>query len=69
MKVRIRHINGVDLVRTFSAVIRGGGENHGGYDDVPALVTVSNEYFPCLKSIDAFTVLVEIEELKNEGDI
>lgn len=60
MKVRIRHINGVDLERTFSAVIRGGGENHGGFDDVPALVTVSNEYFPCLKSIDAFTVLVEI---------
>ena len=64
MKVRIRHINGVDLKKTFSAVIRGGGEDHGGFDDMPALVTVSNIYFPCLKSIDAFTVLVEMKELK-----
>ena len=52
------------MKKTFSAVIRGGGEDHGGFDDMPALVTVSNIYFPCLKSIDAFTVLVEMKELK-----
>lgn len=62
MKVRLRHSNGVDLHRMFSAKILGGSR---GFHDMPALESFSNEVSSCIKTSPNFTVLVEVSV--NEG--
>lgn len=61
-KIRIRHTNGTDLSRMFSAKILGGGR---GFADAVALETFSNNYTPTIKCVQNFTVIVEIDEEDN----
>jgi hypothetical protein len=56
-KVRIRHTNGTDLTRLFSAKILGGGR---GFDDALALETFSNDFTPTIKCVQSFTLIVEV---------
>jgi len=58
-RIRIRHSNDVDLGMTFSASLRGGIR---GYDDAMALETCSNDFFPTIKFLSGFTVIVEVED-------
>lgn len=61
-KIRIRHTNGTDLSRMFSAKILGGGR---GFADAVALETFSNDFSPTIKCVQGFTVIVEIDEEDN----
>ena len=45
--------------RTFSASVRGGKR---GYADACAVETFSNDIAPCIKTIEGFTVIVEVYE-------
>lgn len=58
-KIRIRHTNGTDINRMFSANILGGGR---GFADALALETFSNDFTPTIKCLQGFTVIVEIDE-------
>ena len=58
-KIRIRHPNGTDLSRLFSAKILGGGR---GFADAVALETFSNDFTPTIKCLQGFTLIVEIDE-------
>ena len=58
-KIRIRHTNGTDLSKTFSAKILGGGR---GFGDALALETFSNDVSPTIKCIQGFTLIVEVYE-------
>jgi len=58
-KIRIRHTNGTDLSRLFSAKILGGGR---GFADAVALETFSNDFTPTIKCLQGFTLIVEIDE-------
>lgn len=62
-KLRLRISNGVDVTRTFSASIRGGAR---GYEDACAVESHSNDVSPTIKTIEGFTVIVEINEEKND---
>lgn len=68
-KIRIRHTNGTDLTRLFSAKLLGGGR---GFYDTLALETFSNDITPTIKCLQGFTLIVEIgdehedKELRNE---
>ena len=57
--MRLRHSNGVDLTRTFSAKILGGGR---GFVDDTALESFSNDLSPCIKTLVGFTVIVEVSD-------
>lgn len=61
-KIRIRHTNGTDLNRLFSAKLLGGGR---GFDDAVALETFSNEFTPTIKCLQGFTLIVEVNEENN----
>lgn len=61
-KIRFRHVNGVDIGRTFSAHLCGGGR---GYEDAAALESYSNEIVPCIKALIGFTLIVEVDEENN----
>ena len=56
-KIRIRHTNGTDLTRLFSAKILGGGR---GFNDALALETFSNDFTPTIKCMQGFTLIVEV---------
>ena len=58
-KLKLRISNGVDVTRTFSASIRGGGR---GFSDACALESHSNDVFPTIKTIEGFTVIVEVKD-------
>ena len=58
--IRLRHCNGVDLTRTFSAHLCGGGRGFG--NDTNALESYSNELAPCIKTLIGFTLIVEVYE-------
>lgn len=62
-KLRLRIANGVDVTKTFSASIRGGVR---GYEDACAVESHSNDISPTIKTIEGFTVIVEIDEEKND---
>ena len=66
--IKIRHVNGVDMTRTFSAHLCGGSR---GYDDANALESYSNDITPCIKTLIGFVLLVEVEDeyniVRNEG--
>ena len=57
--IRIRHTNGIDLDRLFSARLMGGVR---GFGDAFALETFSNDLSPCIKCMQNFTLIVEIDE-------
>ena len=57
-KLRLRIANDVNIGRTFSASIRGGSR---GYEDACALETHSNDIAPTIKTVEGFTVIVEVE--------
>ena len=59
-KIRIRHTNGTDLNRLFSAKLLGGGGR--GFDDAVALETFSNEFTPTIKCLQGFTLIVEVDD-------
>ena len=62
-KIRIRHTNGTDLTRLFSAKILGGGR---GFDEnTLALETFSNDFTPTIKCLQGFTLIVEVEDEKD----
>ena len=61
-KIRIRHTNGTDLSRLFSAKILGGGR---GFADAVALETFSNDFTPTIKCLQGFTLIVEVDESDN----
>lgn len=56
-EIRIRHTNGTDLTKTFSAKVLGGGR---GFDDAVALETFSNDVSPTIKTVIGFTLIVEV---------
>lgn len=58
-KIRIRHTNGTDLTRLFSAKILGGGR---GFNDALALETFSNDFSPTIKCMQGFTLIVEVND-------
>lgn len=58
-KIRIRHTNGTDLTRLFSAKILGGGR---GFNDALALETFSNDFTPTIKCMQGFTLIVEVKD-------
>ena len=58
-KIRIRHTNGTDLNRLFSANLLGGGR---GFDDAVALETFSNEFTPTIRCMNNFVLIVEVDE-------
>lgn len=58
-KIRFRHVNNVDLSRTFSAHLCGGGR---GFEDATALESYSNDIVPCVKTLIGFTLIVEVNE-------
>jgi hypothetical protein len=58
-RIRIRHTNGTDLNRVFSAKLLGGGR---GFDDAVALETFSNEFTPTIKCLYGFTLIVEVDD-------
>ena len=58
-KIRIRHTNGTDLTRLFSAKILGGGR---GFNDALALETFSNDFTPTIKCMQGFTLIVEVND-------
>lgn len=60
--IKIRHVNGVDMTRTFSAHLCGGSR---GYDDANALESYSNDITPCIKTLIGFVLLVEVEDESN----
>ena len=60
--IRIRHTNGTDLTRLFSARLIGGGR---GYVDAMAVETFSNDLAPCIKTMQNFTLIVEVDENDN----
>lgn len=60
--IKIRHVNGVDMIRTFSAHLCGGSR---GYDDANALESYSNDITPCIKTLIGFVLLVEVEDESN----
>ena len=57
--IKIRHVNGVDMTRTFSAHLCGGSR---GYDDANALESYSNDITPCIKTLIGFVLLVEVKD-------
>lgn len=57
--IRIRRVNGVNLNKTFTAHLCGGGR---GYEDANALESYSNDLAPCVKTLMGFVLLVEIED-------
>lgn len=59
-KIRIRHTNGTDTTRLFSAKILGG--SRGFDEDTLALETFSNDFTPTIKCLQGFTLIVEIDE-------
>lgn len=61
-KLRLRIANNVDCSRLFSASIRGGQR---GYDDACAVETHSNDIAPTIKTVEGFTVIVEVYEEEN----
>ena len=62
-KIKIRHTNGTDLTRLFSAKILGGSR---GFDDnTLALETFSNDFTPTIKCLQGFTLIVEVEDEQN----
>lgn len=64
-KIKIRHTNGTDLTRLFSAKILGGSR---GFDDnTLALETFSNDFTPTIKCLQGFTLIVEVED-EQESD-
>lgn len=59
-KIKIRHTNGTDLTRLFSAKILCGSR---GFDEnTLALETFSNDFTPTIKCLQGFTLIVEIED-------
>ena len=60
--IKIRHVNGVDMTRTFSAHLCGGSR---GFDDANALESYSNDITPCIKTLIGFVLLVEVEDESN----
>jgi hypothetical protein len=55
-KLKFRHSNDVDITKVFSASIRGGQR---GYEDAMAVESHSNDVFPTIKAVNAFSVIVE----------
>lgn len=55
--IKIRHVNNVDITKTFSAHLCGGSR---GFDDANALESYSNDIAPCVKTIIGFVLLVEV---------
>lgn len=66
--IKIRHVNNVDITKTFSAHLCGGSR---GFDDANALESYSNDITPCIKTMIGFILLVEVEDenniVRNEG--
>lgn len=62
MRFRIRHMNGVDVGKTFTAKLSGGVR---GFGDAMALETFSNDVTPTIKCLQSFTLLVEVDEENN----
>lgn len=58
--IRLRHCNGVDTLKVYSAKIVGGGR---GYEDALALETYSNDLSPTLRTVSGFIVVSQIVEL------
>ena len=58
-RIELRHCNGVDLNRVFSAKLVGGIR---GYEDSMALETYSNDCCPTLRTIMGFIVVSNIKE-------
>ena len=56
--IKFRHVGGVNLNRTFSARILGGER---GFGDKLALESYSNDVAPCIKTMEGFTLIVEIK--------
>lgn len=61
-KIRLRIANNVDVARTFSASLLGGGR---GYSDACALESRSNDVTPTIKTVHGFTLIVEVNEQNN----
>lgn len=59
MKIRLKDVGKVDFDRTFSASLRGGGSEHGGYNDMMALSTFSNDVVPGIRTTPNFVMVVE----------
>lgn len=57
--IRIRHTNGTDIGRLFSAKVLGGGR---GFSDALALETFSNDFTPTIKCLHSFTLIVEVDD-------
>ena len=57
--IRIRHVNSVDLTKTFSAHLCGGSR---GFDGANALESYSNDIAPCIKTLIGFVLVVEVED-------
>lgn len=57
--MRIRHVNNVDLSKTFSAHLCGGSR---GFEDANAVESYSNDTTPCIKVLMGFVLLVEVYE-------
>lgn len=57
--IRLRHVNSVNLTKTFSAHLCGGSR---GFDDANALESYSNDITPCIKTLIGFLLIVEVEE-------
>lgn len=62
-KIRIRHINDVDICRTWSGCIYGAER---GYADATALETHSNTAFPTLRTMNSFVVICIVNEKKQK---
>lgn len=58
-KIRIRHTNGTDLTRTFSAKLLGGSR---GFSDAIAMETFSSDVTPTIKCLCGFTLIVKVYE-------
>lgn len=56
--IKIRNSNHVDLHRTFVGQLHGGSR---GFADAMALETFSNDLSPCIKTMDGFTLIIEIQ--------
>ena len=62
--MRLRHANGVDLTRTFSANLLGGPRSFGNAN---ALESFSNEVTPTIQCLHGFVLIVEVED-EQESD-
>lgn len=60
-QIRLRHSNGVNLNRIFSAKLLGGGR---GFNDALAMETFSNTESPTLRTISGFVVISQICETR-----